>query len=80
MAQKDLPHIMPVASRRDFLSRAGSGLGAIALAHLLDGSGLPTASAATTAPHPLAPKQPHSPPQKSEVRDLVVHGRRPESP
>ena len=45
-------HIRPAADRRDFLFRAGGGLGGIALSWLM-------ARDANAAPNPLAPKKPH---------------------
>ena len=74
MTENNLPHITPLASRRDFLCRAGSGLGAMAMAHLLDGGVLPRASAATTGPHPLSPKQPHFSPKAKSVIWLFMEG------
>jgi len=51
-----LPHHERAASRRDFLARAGGGLGMLALASLLDGD----ARAATEKiKNPLAAKKPH---------------------
>jgi len=46
------------ASRREFLLRAGGGMGAIALASLLGGEGSGSESPARAA-NPLAPRQPH---------------------
>src|SRR5437764_6337712 len=64
---------MPV-SRRDFLTNAGSGLGAIALSSMLTADGLlPKASAATTA-DPLRPKQPHFKPTAKSVIWLFMEG------
>src|SRR5438874_5639858 len=53
-------HIAPAADRRDFLFRAGGGLGAIALNWLVsrDAHAAPVASA-PGSPSPLAPKKPH---------------------
>src|SRR3954449_4782674 len=64
---------MPV-SRRDFLTNAGSGLGAIALSSMLVADGLlPKAGAATTA-DPLRPKQPHFKPTAKSVIWLFMEG------
>src|SRR5687768_4454861 len=60
-------------SRRDFLTRGGSGLSALALAHLLD-SGATRASAAPAAKNPLAPKQPHYAPKSKSVIWLFMEG------
>jgi hypothetical protein len=64
------PHISPVSSRREFLSRGGSGVGAIALAHLLSQSGFGAASTR----NPLAPKSPHHPPKAKSVIWLFMEG------
>ncbi len=59
-------------SRREFLSKAGSGLGAVALGHMLEGAGV--LPAATTAPDPLAPREPHHPPKAKSVIFLFMEG------
>jgi len=60
-----------LASRRRFLTRAGSGLGALALTHLLDGGGaLPRASGANV----LAAKEPHHAPKAKSVIWLFMEG------
>ncbi len=60
-------------SRRAFLSRTGSGLGGIALAHLLTADGaLPSSLAA--APHALAVKEPHHRPAAKAVIWLFMEG------
>ncbi len=53
-------------SRRDFLRNAGSGLGAFALASMLD--------AETKTADPLAPKQPHFPPTAKRVIWIFIEG------
>ena len=63
-------HFEPAHSRRDFLQRAGSGFGALALATLLDADArgresAPNAPAKATAP--LAPKPPHFRPKAKSV-------------
>jgi len=69
MSSKRLPF-----SRRDFLCHSGSGLGAIALAALLNQDGLlPKASAATLV-DPLRPKPPHFPPTAKSVIWLFMEG------
>lgn len=62
-----------VSDRRRFLSNAGSGLGALAMMHLLDGgrSGL---QAAEQASNPLAPKKPHHKPRAKSVIWLFMEG------
>lgn len=49
-------HIPPATDRRDFLYRAGGGLGGIALSWLLQRDSFARASGST---NPLAPKKPH---------------------
>src|SRR6476620_9274164 len=59
------------ASRREFLARAGAGLGAIALADLL----CPSASASgAAAADPLAPRAPHFAPKAKSVIWLFMEG------
>ena len=65
-----LSHHWPVTSRREFFTRAGSGLAGIALASLLQQDG----KAATIAPDPLAPKQPHHKPKAKSVIWLFMEG------
>ncbi len=74
MMQKNGLHIVPVRTRREFLNRAGSGLGALALGCLLgqDGRFPPMAAAATA--NPLAPKQPHHQPKATSVIWLFMEG------
>ncbi len=70
-----MSHKRLARSRRDFLRNAGSGLGAYALASMLDADGLlPKASAATTVVDPLAPKQPHFKPTAKSVIWLFIEG------
>ena len=60
-------------SRRQALMGAGRGLGAVALAGMLELDGvLPKAQAA--AVNPLAPKPPHFPPKAKSVIWLHMHG------
>ena len=74
MMQKNGLHIVPVRTRREFLNRAGSGLGALALGYLLGQDGrLPPMAAAATV-NPLAPKQPHHPPKATSVIWLFMEG------
>ncbi|MDE0127698.1 MAG: DUF1501 domain-containing protein [Bryobacterales bacterium] len=60
-------------SRRELLARSGSGLGSLALAHLLTGSGLlPSASA--TGRGSLAAREPHHAPRARSVIWLFMEG------
>ena len=69
-----MSHKRQPRSRRDFLRNAGSGLGAFALASMLDRDGLlPKASAAQTV-DPLAPKKPHFKPTAKSVIFLFMEG------
>jgi hypothetical protein len=68
------PHVLPARSRREFLGRAGSGLGALALGHLLNQAGFaPQASAASTG-NILSAKQPHHPPKAKSIIWLFMEG------
>src|SRR5579859_7675190 len=58
-------------TRRWFFKQCGVGMGAIALADLLNGS---LASAATTSANPLAPKKPHFPAKAKRVIYLFMAG------
>jgi arylsulfatase A-like enzyme len=51
-----MPHHERPTSRRDFLTRAGGGLGALALLSLLEGEGR---AGETATANPLAPRKPH---------------------
>ena len=69
------PHVIPVRSRREFLAKAGSGLGAIALGHLLKQSGfIPQGLAKEAVRNPLAAKPPHHPPKAKSVIWLFMEG------
>ena len=69
------PHVVPVRSRREFLAKAGSGLGAIALGHLLNQSGfIPQGLAKEAVRNPLAAKPPHHPPKAKFVIWLFMEG------
>ena len=59
-----LSHHWPVASRREFFTRAGSGLAGIALASLLRAE----------RADPLAPRKPHHPPKAKSVIWLFMEG------
>lgn len=74
MAEKT-PHIIPAASRREFLSRAGSGFGSLALTYLLHQDGfLARAAASSGVPDLLALKKPHHPPKAKSVIWLFMEG------
>ncbi|MEX2263261.1 MAG: DUF1501 domain-containing protein [Bryobacteraceae bacterium] len=60
-----------IASRRQFFTRAGSGLAGIALASMLTEEG---GRAATFARDPLAPRQPHHAPRAKSVIWLFMEG------
>jgi hypothetical protein len=60
-------HHWNVSSRREFFTRAGSGLAAIALASML-------AEDAVASTDPLAPKKPHHPPTAKSVIFLFMEG------
>jgi hypothetical protein len=57
-----LSHHWPVTTRREFFTRAGSGLAGIALASML------------RAEDPLAPRQPHHPPRAKSIIWLFMEG------
>ena len=61
-------------SRREFLTRAGSGFGALALAYLLDADGALPALPAAQAGDPLAPRKPHHAPRAKSVIWLFMEG------
>src|SRR5215471_3136588 len=63
-----LKHHWNVSSRREFFAQAGSGLGAIALAAMMD------EDARAAAVDPLAPKRPHVPPKAKSVIWLFMEG------
>jgi hypothetical protein len=66
-------HFRAPGTRRDFLWRAGGGLGAIALASLLAEDGLLAAETGKKA-NPLAAKAPHFAPRAKRVIYLFMHG------
>ncbi|MBL9124836.1 MAG: DUF1501 domain-containing protein [Planctomycetaceae bacterium] len=69
-----LPHSAETrASRRRFLQQAGGGLGAVALATLLDRE-QPRSMAAESPTRPLAPRPPHFAPRAKRVIYLFMHG------
>src|SRR3979411_269103 len=67
----------PHASRREFLFRAGQGIGGLALAHLLNQDGLLAATGCENLPgvtSPFSPKQPHFKPRAKNVISLFRCG------
>lgn len=66
-------HKRSANSRRDFLSRVGSGLGAVALGGMLESAGVLPGLAATID-DPLAPKKPHHAPKAKSVIFLFMEG------
>ncbi|MCS6862071.1 MAG: DUF1501 domain-containing protein [Abditibacteriales bacterium] len=67
-------------TRREFFKRSGVGLGAIALATLLERDGVlaNTQGARPPTPHPLAPKPPHFPAKAKSVIYLHMSGAPPQ--
>ncbi|MFP6858772.1 MAG: DUF1501 domain-containing protein [Roseibacillus sp.] len=59
-------------NRRQFLLRAGGGIGGVAMAHLLASQSVLAGGTAT--PGPLAPKPPHTPGRAKRVIYLFMHG------
>ena len=68
------PHIRPVTSRRDFLTKAGAGFGALALTHLLELDGFFARAAAPGSLNPLTSKQPHHTAKAKSVIWLFMEG------
>ncbi len=68
-----VPHDVPVASRRDFLLRGGAGFGALALSGLLETNPL-FAKGAKDAGNPLAAKRPHFAPTAKSCIFLFMEG------
>jgi hypothetical protein len=60
-------------TRREFLARAGGGLGMLALANLLS-EPAPAMDVATSALDDLAPRPPHFPPKVRSVIWLFMEG------
>lgn len=67
----NLAHYRRAATRREFFTRAGSGLAGIALTQMLHEDGL---LAASTSADPLAPKKAHHPPTAKSVIWLFMEG------
>src|SRR5436853_7023530 len=70
MSTKAFQHHWPVASRREFFTRAGSGLAGIALASLLTED----ARGAEKPRDPMAPREPHHTPKAKSVIWLFMEG------
>jgi hypothetical protein len=71
MIANNLNHYQRLSSRRDFFTRAGSGLAGIALAHMLQTDGQ---AATTSSSDPLAPKPPHHTPTAKSIIWLFMEG------
>src|SRR3954471_6647003 len=74
MSRTDRPHwgrFEPIADRRQFLQRAGVGLGMLALADLLGG---PDSRAGDAPAAPLAPRPTHIPARAKSVIWLMMEG------
>ena len=74
MPNNPQPHVLPARSRREFLSRGGSGLGALALGHLLNQAGLAPKLSAAASANSLSPKQPHHAPKAKSIIWLFMEG------
>src|SRR6185295_2789114 len=72
MRRPFIPHHELLHTRRDFLLRAGTGFGAMALNFLLDQQGLLAAPA--TAANPMAPKPQHFAAKAKSVIFLFMEG------
>src|SRR2546428_104568 len=72
-----IPHSVPAVTRRDFLTRAGGGFGALALAYLLERDGSLVSRAAAAGPAPassLVARPPHFPARARSVIWLFMDG------
>src|SRR5215471_19431779 len=69
-----LRHHWNVSTRREFFTRAGSGLAGIALASMLAEDGYAAATIGHAPPDPLAPKKPHHPPTAKSVIFCFMEG------
>jgi hypothetical protein len=78
MSSEPIPHSKPRhISRRDFLFRAGEGIGGLALAYLLNQDGLLAAGGCENAPgvkSPFSPKATHFKPRAKNVISLFMCG------
>jgi hypothetical protein len=69
-----LRHHWNVSSRREFFTRAGSGLAGIALTSMLAEDGFAATNGREAPPDPLAPKKPHHEPRAKSVIFLFMEG------
>jgi hypothetical protein len=73
-----IPHVVPATTRRDWLTRAGSGFGALALSYLLERDCVRAAGVEefdrTTSLNPLAPKPQHLSARAKSVIWLFMDG------
>ena len=67
-------HIIPVSSRREFLTKAGGGFGALAFSYLLGMDGFFARAGGATISDPLATKKPHHPARARSVIWLFMEG------
>jgi hypothetical protein len=69
------PTFPAALSRRELLAQCGMGFGLVGLTTVLADAGeLLTAASASSAPSPLAPKQPHFPARAKQVVHLFMNG------
>ena len=68
------PHFPPATSRREWLRQAGGGLGALALAWMLQEEAARAGAFAIDPADPLAPRPPHFAPKAERVIYLFMHG------
>src|SRR4051812_33617165 len=68
------PHHERPTSRRDFLARAGGGLGLVALSALLDQESRGAAPPSDSPPSPLGARRPHFEPSAKSVIWLFMDG------
>ncbi len=65
-----MPHILPVSSRREFLTRSGFGFGALAASYMLGLDGY-QANAANIAIDPLNPLAPRLPQHNARAKSVI---------
>jgi uncharacterized protein (DUF1501 family) len=68
------PHLRPALTRRDFLTRAGFGFGAIAAGAMLGADGVKAANVSMDPLNPLAPRLPHHDAKARSVIFLFMEG------
>jgi hypothetical protein len=66
--------LQPVASRREFLQRAGGGFGALAFSYLLGLDGFAARAEGAASSNPMLPKAPHFPSKAKSVIWLFMEG------